>query len=669
MPLYLRNVVAQMPLAALFFGGGLLAVAWALPPLALLVAWPFLLVVPGWLLVARVAPSISPLGRLGLGIVATVFASTHLINVLSLIAGGFRPWVVLAAVWLLMAATLALARLELPGLAAPPPLEGLAERARETLRRDRTAWLLALLSGAIVGGILFVGAWHDTSGGWVSGGWNWSDLLVHVSIGQSLIDGNFPPQVPYFAGVPLTYHWFGDFHAAILASVSGVDLIDVFFISNGILAAALVLLVWELALRLTGERRVALIAAILALFGGGLGWIRLPMDLLAGRGDLLHLVSTTPYDNTWAGDFPLFRIASVLGTGFGPHRATAYGLPGLVAIALLAHASFGRRPAGVLVAGVLAALLAPFHFYFFPASYLIVGLLWLTARGWRMSRWGLDLALFLGPIVLAVPFVAPAIQAQGALGSFRLAIGWSEAPLPQGPPAVAFFYLTNLGLPFLLALIAVVRPNLPHRGWLLTWALALFLVPNLVVASAVVFDMNKYFQVLWIAVAILAAWLIRGWPSPLIASVLVFSSLSPALVSVWSMTSSTVAMSNGQEAASHWIAAETPELSVFVTDAYIDSPVDLAGRLRVTTFGPYAANLGYNPDRRAADVHSVYCDGPTEAASIMAGYGATYVLSSGGLLDCGGHPPTDFGRSPLFETVYSKDGVQIWHLLPAPPGG
>ena len=39
----------------------------------------------------------------------------------------------------------------------------------------------------------------------------------------------------------------------------------------------------------------------------------------------------------------------------------------------------------------------------------------------------------------------------------------------------------------------------------------LFLVPNVVLVSAVEFDMNKYFQIMWIAVAILAAWLIRRW--------------------------------------------------------------------------------------------------------------------------------------------------------------
>ena len=54
--------------------------------------------------------------------------------------------------------------------------------------------------------------------GWVSGGWNWSDLLVHVAIGSSIANGNFPPDVPYFAGQPLAYHWFADFHGAISAT-------------------------------------------------------------------------------------------------------------------------------------------------------------------------------------------------------------------------------------------------------------------------------------------------------------------------------------------------------------------------------------------------------------------------------------------------------------------
>jgi len=90
--------------------------------------------------------------------------------------------------------------------------------------------------------------------------------------------------------------------------------------------------------------------------------------------------------------------------------------------------------------------------------------------------------------------------------------------------------------------------------------------------------------------------------------------------------------------------------------------VDLAGRLRITTFGPYVSNLGYDPAPRSADVKAVYCDGPDVAAERMAVYGATYVLSSGGVLDCGEGGPTEFSGSPRFETVYDADGVSVWHL-------
>jgi hypothetical protein len=208
---------------------------------------------------------------------------------------------------------------------------------------------------------------------------------------------------------------------------------------------------------------------------------------------------------------------------------------------------------------------------------------------------------------------------------------------------------------------AITVRALPNRWFLVAWMVALFIVPNVVIVSAVEFDMNKYFQIMWIAVAILAAWLIRRWPRPLIAAILVVSAVSPALIAVWHVRSDIVAVGLPQGTAARWIAANTPERSVFVTDAFINSPVDLAGRLRITTFGPYVSNLGYDPAPREADVTAIYCDGPEVAVERMAKYGATYVLSSGGV-PCGGDPVTDFWSSPLFETVYDEDGVAVWRL-------
>ena len=647
-------------------GGGLLIgiavaalVAWAVPLTSVLLVWPILFFVPGWVVIRRVVPDLPAPGAVGAAIVTSVYVSAHLVNVVARVGGFGRGSIIVSAV-LLALATLVVARIRHRWLA--PLGRPTRDELVVALWDDRLAWFMAIATGLVVFTILISNGWVETPNGWVSGGWNWSDLLVHVAIGSSIAAGNFPPEVPYFAGVPLTYHWFADFHGAITSTVAGVDLITVYFLTSGLFAGVLALVVWALAIRLTASRRIAAIATFLVCFGGGMGWIRLVGDVIAGGGNVVDLVSHISYDNTWIDGWPWFKIASIFGTGFLPHRATTLGLPGLVTVVLLVIACLGRRPLGVLLAGILAALLAPFQFFAFPATYLVVFLYVVTSGGWRARTVVRDALLFLAPVVLAAPFIIGAIIRQGDIGSFRLVLGWGEAQLQDGPAAVVFFYLTNLGIPFALAVVAAVTARrLPGRGFLIAWLVAMFIVPNVVVVSAVVFDMNKYFQIMWIAVAILAAWLVSRWPRPIIAAILVVSALSPALIGIWHLRSTDIAMSLAQETASHWISANTPERSVFVTDAYINSPVDLAGRLRISTFGTYVANLGYDPAPREADTTAIYCDGPEVAAARMAIYGAAYVLSSGGV-PCNGAPVTDFSSSQLFETVYDVDGVTIWRL-------
>jgi hypothetical protein len=644
--------------AVVAIAGGALVV-WAVPPASVILVWPWLFFIPGWVVVRRVAPDLPAPGAVGAAVVASVYVSAHLVDIVARAVGFGRPSIILSTA-ILAVGSMGFVHLRHRWLA--PLAWPTAANVRASLRNDAPAWIVAVATGLVVLIVLGANGWSKTADGWVSGGWNWSDLLVHVSIGSSIAAGNFPPEVPYFAGEPLTYHWFADFHGAIAATIAGLDIIGVYFASSALFAAVLALVVWALALRLTAERRVATIATILVVSAGGLGWIRLAGDLIAGMGDVLDLASTISYDNTWADGWPYFKIASIFGTGFLPHRATTLGLPGLVTVVLLVVTCLGRRPAGVLLAGILAALLAPFQFFAFPATYLIVGLYVLATGAWRAKTVARDAVLFLAPVVVAIPFIADAVLRQRDIGAFRFVLGWGEARLEDGPGAVAFFYLTNLGIPLVLAAIAAIAGRgLPSRVFLVAWMVVLFLVPNLVVASAIEFDMNKYFQIMWIALAILAAWLIHRWPRPIIAAVLVACAFSPALIAVNHLRDTKVALSLPQEAAARWIAANTPPRSVFITDAFINSPVDLAGRLRITTFGPYVSNLGYDPKPRAADTRAIYCDGPEVAAERMPVYGATYVLSSGGV-PCDGAQGTDFASSPLFETVYDRDGVAVWQL-------
>ncbi len=542
------------------------------------------------------------------------------------------------------------------------------------LGRAGPALAVAVASAGVVALVLGVGMWRVTPDGVSSGGSNWSDLGVHLSIAETLNSGaNFPPEVPYFAGVPLVYHWFSDFHAAILALAAGIFSVPAMVVQSTVLAAALSLLVYSLARALVGgahARRVAVLAAVIAVFGGGLGYIRFIGDLTATGRSPLDLIAASSYDNQWLTGWPYFRIPSVMGTGLLAHRATTVGLPMLIgAVLLLVHGlptarrrltDTGDRPWLIGLAGVLGALLAPFHFFFFPV-FPLLALAWVATGGRLLDRDApRNAALLLAPYVLALPFViAPALQASGS-GSLQLVNLWPSAPREDGFAAVVFFYVTNLGVPFLLALMALYMPRLRMRAFLAAWVIGMFVIPNVVQVSVIDFDMNKYFQAMWIAVAILAAWVVRRWSAPAVAAVLLLSIPSPLLVAAWTATSNLQVMTAAELEAMEWARVETPTDAVFVTDGWVNSLTDAAGRRRLTTFGPYIANLGYRPDERIADIVTIYCGGdPALSAALMRLYGATYVVDGTRPQPC--PAPVDFGSSDEFELAYER-GPLIWRL-------
>jgi hypothetical protein len=636
--------------------------AWLVPPLAILVVWPLILFAPGWALIAALRPRIDAPGRIGLAVVISVAVSTHLVYWLSAVAGGYGRGTVFAAAALMAAATV-LAAWRGVSLALPRPRLALAD-----------ALTVAIPAMLVVGTTLALGAWRTIPTGIASGGSNWSDLGVHLSIAETLNAGaNFPPEVPYFAGVPLVYHWFADFHAAILAIAADLFSVPAMIVQSTVLTGALALLVFSLARRLVrgaSARRIGLLAAALAVFAGGMGWILFVRDVAAGTGTPLELISSNSYDNQWLTDWPFFRIPSVMGTGLLAHRATTAGLPILVGAVLLLVAGLPSarqrldgwrdRPWLIGTAGLLGALLAPFHFFFFPVFPLLALASVVAGHRLRDAAAPRNAVTLAAPYLAALPFVvAPALQASGS-GAVRFVGVWQSAPLADGPAGVVFFYLTNLGVPFALALVALLRPRLPSAAFLGAWLIGLFLIPNLLQFSVIDFDMNKYFQAMWIAVAILAAWLIHRWPMPAIAAVFALSIWSPLLVAGWTATSRYQVISTAEVAASDWIRENTPADAVFVTDGWVNSLTDSAGRKRLTTFGPYVANLGYEPDQRIADVMRIYCGGDADvAALLMREYGATYLIDGSRPQPC--VTPVDFGGSPAFELAYDGE-PRIWRL-------
>ena len=139
---------------------------------------------------------------------------------------------------------------------------------------------------------------------------------------------------------------------------------------------------------------------------------------------------------------------------------------------------------------------------------------------------------------------------------------------------------------------------------------------------------------------------------------------SPLLVSSWTALNHLQVLSAAEVDAEQWIVDHTPQASVFVTNGWLNSPTDAAGRLRLMTFSPYVANLGYDPDERLAQIDRIYCgNDPADAARIARSLGAGYLLDTGPPRSCA--PRTEFEGAADWTLVFSEPGVRIFVVAEA----
>ncbi len=552
--------------------------------------------------------------------------------------------------------------------------------------RHRNAYLFSFLVFLVVFGILAYSSMRPIDGGYANGGWNWSDYLVHYSVIKTVNNGIFPPQTPFFAGKPLIYDWFADFHAAILAKYAGGYEILITSAQIGLFAAALSLLAYFLAFSLVNNRRAAFFAAVICIFGGGLGYTRLAGDLLAGNGSsITSLVSSESYDNSWSAGAGPFRIPSLFGTGILAHRSTAIGLPAFVlAIMLLLYAmdetgktdpKSARR--AIVTAGLLTALVTPFRYFAFfsiiaGALVLAVSTVVKTLVERISSRNSSSLLTgFFGAVKAVAPFfilsaagilfLLPALQQSDAAKQFKLNLGW-EAPKDSAESFV-FFYAANFGVPLLLAAGGFLFAGVRRRRALFFKATVLFLIPNLVSFTAIGWDMNKFFQYMWVLLSIFAGAALAKLSWKLSIPLTALSVLSTVLVALWFGWSTTMALSGGELAAAQWITRNTPADAVFATRPFINMPTDYAGRLRLLTFTPYVSNWGFDPSERERDLRTIYCGNESESASFMKKYGASYLIDAEWDGDCS-HA---YRSSSYFSKAYDEAGVAIFKLVGTPP--
>lgn len=599
-----------------------------------------LFLAPGAAIVAALGKKLSQVESALVAIVASIIVSTH-----------FAYWLSVAAGYSKETVGIAVALLCLPLLAARVDAKKLFDEARQL----KPAVGIALLFFLLLAGMYHNNYWVERDGGVVVGGWNWSDLFVHLPIARTVNEGNFPPQTPFYAGEKLSYHFFADFHSAVAAKYfgGGADaIIGVMRLENSLYPAIFFLLCFLLAKRIAKRNSTALIAAVLIVFGGGFAYAKIIEDVANG-GNVAELLKNTAYDNDWK----YFQVPSVMGGYLLVQRPQMVGLAALASVMLLCVAARQEKEKKLYwMAGVVAGLLAPFQYFAFAAS-LFALFAFIAIEAWEKKRIEAENFFSFAPVVFSLPFALSAFSSTSSAGNVKLLLGWLA---PKTPLEFVGFYFVNLGLPFILALAALFVVKSEWKKQLVAVGAFGFLLPNIVALSGTVWDMGKFFTYMWVPIGVLAAMALENKKKIVVAAAIALSVVTPLQMFYWTASSNWQAFSSEELRAGEWIAENTPQESVFATSNSHASPVDaVGGRLRLLGYAGWMANYGFGYQARERVVAKAYCGSAAERKSAFGEMEISFLYAGPKEREA---YKCDYEKTGLVQKVFENEAVKIYRV-------
>ena len=585
----------------------------------------------------RFARFLTLLERFAYGAVLGIVAGTlALVPAATLL--GFSPPVVLGTgvVSVVVAALLVVA----PGgrrRGAGPPA-ALGERLRELVGRI-DPWASGLGALLVVRWALL---WSSAltlrpDGLWAGHEYIWSDWPTHLGIvTRFAFGGNFPPEHPLFAGLPLSYHYLSDLTPAAFV-VLGMDPLAVLPLHSFVLSILAVMGLYAFARRLSGVRSIATLAVILFVFGAGLGWVATVARIDSSH-DLFGTLANAPWDAKAQADLHI-RFFNPYFAFLMSQRAYLYGLPiAMLTVTLLVRAARQRSMRTFALAGVVAGLLPLAHLPTLLALAMVTPFLalLLAPRPWHLRAipWRGWIGFHLLWVAVAIPQLLMQLGGgAGALAAFRLDIGWVADPDPWW-----WFWLKNLGLFIPLGLLAFgTRRILPPRAHRTLLAfMPIFVVANVFAFQPWDWDNHKILIYWFLALTILvAALLVRAWRSTpsatlrlLLVGVVATMTLGPALENLDQLEG------HGQyrmlTTEQLQIAAEirdvTDPKALLVGGMQPQDPLmELTGRRLLMGYWGQLWVSGIAYQQRQADVGTIYAMGP-RADTLLRQYKVDYVV-------------------------------------------
>jgi len=500
----------------------------------------------------------------------------------------------------------------------------------------KTSVLLFVIIILISLGVLLRTVWYSNDYGIVITGANWQDTPFHYEIIESINNGNFQPQTPNYIGTPLSYHYFVDFHTAIIEKVYGY-LPTLLPVLNALLIGVFAISMYALA-RPHG-RQAGIVAAVVGTFGWGVSYYKFFSALLSGE----SVVSNSFFE--YGGTFGLPPIYDNL----LQQRPLLIGLPAFVLVlTLLRNIDDKKR---LLLAGLLTGLVYQFNNVAFFCCFVAYGISLLV----NIKKFNLSYLYFIVPAMVALPFILGGGASFSAQLNAEWAIQFVKNPL--------IFYVLNLGVPLILAIYCFFRKG----NWYLKGTmLALLIIPHIFIFTPNVWDMYKFFIFAWIPIAALSGIALAKRRKVLVFVLVLLSLLTSVSVIVYNVNTEFLGVTWAEYDVGMWVRENTPENSVFLTYYYIHAPTSLVGgRLRVSSDinWPYGHGIPLNDIfAREEAIDNAYNGTENQLESLVREYNVSYVYAGEeeqqNYAGCAAH----FDSIAWLTRVYSQDNIYIYHV-------
>ena len=527
-------------------------------------------------------------------------------------------------------------------------------------------------------------------GSWWVGQSTYGDLAMHMSFVTSLKNAAFPPDYSLFPGMQLSYPFLTDslstsfylFGWSLQASLS---------IPGTLMMALCYMGVMCLAREMAAGKKTVILAALLFFLNGGLGFIY-DFDLAGGveRDGTLTLWSRieaildgyymTPTNQPTPNNL---RWSNVIADLMLPQRTLLGGWCMVIPCFYLLWTAFSEKGTKSLrqlvLMGVWGGALPLIHTHSFVALALCsLGLLIydmichqerLKQLGWYVLYGGIACVLSV-PQLFGFTFNQVFQEGmEGASNSFiQLWFNWvnsTDGTFSGMIDGYGWFYLKNIGLPFIILILALFEKNSRWRR-IFAGALPIILAGEFIRFQPNIYDNNKLLYLAWLLCCMIVAdWCRVLWHKlkgmrarPAIAVLAAVTFFLSAGLTLWrEAVSEYQAFSAGAVELGEYARDNTGEDATFLTGVHHLNPIaSIGGRDIVCGPDLWLYYHGLDTAERQRDISAFYND-PAGRQDILEKYGVDYIVVSSYERNDYSGMPSDLERMSVAQYEWCREEI------------